>query len=98
MASEGTEGITFGLLTTIANLGGPFGRAIGNQIYRLFSPSLSDPANYVKDAREFRDTVAWWAQYHCHTAELEPTQVILGVIYIRAGSIVILVFPSRPEG
>ena len=42
----------------MANLGGPFARAIGNQIFGLFQPSLSDAANYLADTPRFRDTVA----------------------------------------
>ena len=48
----------YGLLTTTHNLGGPFARAIGNQIFGLFQPSLSDAANYLADTPRFRDTVA----------------------------------------
>jgi hypothetical protein len=59
MAETGTEGVTYGLLTTIANLGSPFGRAIGNQIYRSFSPSLSDANNYIEDTHSFRRVVAY---------------------------------------
>jgi len=59
MASDGTEGIVYGLLTTVSNLGGPFGRAIGNQVYGAFQPSLSDAENYITDTQHFRETVAW---------------------------------------
>jgi hypothetical protein len=40
------------------NLGSPFGRALANQIYGSFEPSLDDPANYLADTPEFRATVA----------------------------------------
>lgn len=53
------EGLVYGLLTTISNLSVPFARAIGNQIYGLFEPDLSDSKNYIRDAPEFRSTVAW---------------------------------------
>lgn len=59
MASDGTEGVVYGLLTTVSNLGGPFGRAIGNQIYGEFTPSLSDAQNYIEDEPSFRTVVAW---------------------------------------
>merc|ERR1740123_605000 len=49
MADDGNEGLVYGLLTTAGNLGSPFARAIGNQIYRLFQPSLSDSTNYIED-------------------------------------------------
>jgi len=58
MADVGNEGLTYGLLTTISNLGTPFSRAVGNQVFAMFKPNLSDPANYVKDAPAFRNTVA----------------------------------------
>jgi hypothetical protein len=40
MSDANNEGLVYGLLTTTANLGSPLGRAIGNQVYRAFSPSL----------------------------------------------------------
>ena len=58
MADNCNEGLVYGLLTTTHNLGGPFARAIGNQIFGLFQPSLSDAANYLADTPRFRDTVA----------------------------------------
>mmetsp|Transcript_30477 Transcript_30477/g.69805 ORF Transcript_30477/g.69805 Transcript_30477/m.69805 type:complete len:587 (+) Transcript_30477:526-2286(+) len=57
MADEGVEGLVYGLLTTAHNLATPFARALGNQLYRLFQPSLSDAKNYIEDAPEFRVTV-----------------------------------------
>jgi hypothetical protein len=57
-ADNVNEGLVYGLLTTTHNLGGPFARAIGNQIFGLFQPSLSDAANYLADTPRFRDTVA----------------------------------------
>merc|ERR1711959_816214 len=47
MAEDGNEGLVYGLLTTISNLGSPFARAIGNQIFGLFTPDLSDSANFI---------------------------------------------------
>ena len=58
MAEEGNEGLVYGLLTTTANLGGPVARAIGNQLFGLFRPSLSDSANYIADTPAFRRTVS----------------------------------------
>jgi len=57
MADDGNEGMVYGLLTTTANLGGPVARAIGNQLYTVFKPSLSDSRNYLQDTPEFRHTV-----------------------------------------
>ena len=58
MAEEGNEGLVYGLLTTTANLGAPVARAIGNQLFGLFRPSLSDSANYIADTPAFRRTVS----------------------------------------
>mmetsp|Transcript_14307 Transcript_14307/g.42693 ORF Transcript_14307/g.42693 Transcript_14307/m.42693 type:complete len:588 (+) Transcript_14307:318-2081(+) len=58
MAEGGDEGIVYGLLTTTANLGGPFAQAISNQMFGLWHPSLSDSANYIEDAPSFRNAVA----------------------------------------
>ena len=58
MAEGGDEGIVYGLLTTTANLGSPFAQAISNQIFGLWSPSLSDSSNYIEDAPSFRNSVA----------------------------------------
>jgi len=57
MADEGNEGMVYGLLTTTANLGEPFGNAISNQLFGLFKPSLSDSANYISDSPTFRAVV-----------------------------------------
>jgi len=59
MATVGNEGLVYGLLTTIANLGSPFSRAVGNQIFGLFELDLSESANYIADTKAFRHTVAW---------------------------------------
>ena len=58
MADEGNEGMVYGLLTTTANLGEPFGNAISNQLFGLFRPALSDSANYIEDTGRFRQVVA----------------------------------------
>lgn len=57
MAEGGSEGMVYGLLTTASNLGGPAARALGNQIYGLFQPNLSDQANYIEDTPRFRVVV-----------------------------------------
>jgi len=59
MASDGTEGVVYGLLTTAHNLGGPIGRAIGNQVYSNFHPAIDKSENYIADTDNFRHTVAW---------------------------------------
>jgi len=58
MSDSHNEGLVYGLLTTIHNLGSPFARAIANQLYVAFTPSLSDSTNYIEDTSEFRTTVA----------------------------------------
>merc|ERR1719499_1384124 len=57
MADDGNEGMVYGLLTTSMNLGAPLGRAIANQLYTVFQPSLSDSTNYIRDRIDFRFTV-----------------------------------------
>jgi len=59
MAEGGDEGIVYGLLTTTANLGSPFAQAISNQLFGLWSPSLSDSSNYIEDKPSFRSSVGW---------------------------------------
>ena len=59
MADEGNEGMVYGLLTTTANLGEPFGNAISNQLFGLFKPSLSEADNYLADTPHFRNVVAF---------------------------------------
>jgi len=58
MADVGNEGLTYGLLTTISNLGSPFARAVGNQIFGAFKQNLSERQNYVEDTPSFRNAVA----------------------------------------
>ena len=55
LAEPGTEGITYGLLTTASNLGGPVSSAISNWLFGAFHPSLSDSRNYVKDEPNLRN-------------------------------------------
>jgi len=57
MADDGNEGLVYGLLTTAANLGGPFAQAIANQLFGFFRPALSDEKHYIEDTPEFRKTV-----------------------------------------
>ena len=47
----------YGLLTTISNLGSPFARALGNQIFGQFE-GISDSKYYTEDTPEFRRRVA----------------------------------------
>ena len=58
MAEQGNEGLVYGLLTTVYNLGSPMGRAVANQLYAAFEPSLDDSENYTADSPSFRTTVA----------------------------------------
>jgi Na+/melibiose symporter-like transporter len=58
MADVGNEGLTYGLLSSVSNLGTPFARAIGNQIFGAFDLDLSDKQNYIEDKPEFRNAVA----------------------------------------
>ena len=59
IAEPGTEGVTYGLLTTAANLGAPVASCLSNWIFGYFHPSLSYSDNYMKDAPSFRALVAW---------------------------------------
>merc|ERR1711879_97765 len=69
---DGNEGMVYGLLTTAGNLGGPFARAVGNQIYGTFQPSLSDDENYIEDTVHFRHVVysSFLVQYGFSAASL----------------------------
>jgi len=59
LAQPGSEGLTYGLLTTAFNLGGPVATAASNALFgAAFHPSLSRPENYVEDKPSFRTTVA----------------------------------------
>ena len=59
MSPHGKEGITYGMLTTIHNLGGPIARAISNQIFGLCFSGLSTKRKYEEDTTAFRAHVAW---------------------------------------
>ena len=58
MADDGNEGLVYGMLTTVTNLGSPVAVAMSNQIFELFRPSLSDGKNYIADEPSFRNVVA----------------------------------------
>ena len=58
IAEPGMEGITYGVLTTANNLGGPVATALSNWIFGYVTPSLSESSNYVQDDPAFRMTVA----------------------------------------
>jgi len=59
MAPEGKEGITYGMLTTLHNLGGPIARGISNQLFGQGFKGLTVASNYVEDTDAFRVEVAW---------------------------------------
>lgn len=59
MAEPGREGLCIGLMGTVSNASAPLGTAVGNQIFALFHPNLSEVKNYVQDSPHFRQTVAW---------------------------------------
>jgi hypothetical protein len=59
LAEDGQEGMVYGLLTTLHNLGGPIARGLSNTLYGVAFDGLSDAANYKKDTPPFRDTVAY---------------------------------------
>lgn len=58
MAPSGMEGMVYGILTTLHNLGGPIGRGISNALYGLAFSGLSEADNYTTDSDGFRDSVA----------------------------------------
>ena len=58
IAQPGKEGVTYGLLTTLHNLGSPVAQATSNIIFGTFRPRLSHASNYIMDTPHFRDTVA----------------------------------------
>jgi MFS family permease len=59
LAEDGQEGMVYGLLTTLHNLGGPIARGLSNTLYGVAFDGLSDAVNYKKDTASFRDTVAY---------------------------------------
>ena len=71
VAPDGQEGMMYSLLTMLQNLGGPFSRAISNQIFALFD-GLSTQSNYVADTASFRNTVAlsYGLSYGCSVGAL----------------------------
>eukprot|EP00928_Gymnodinium_smaydae_P009539 TRINITY_DN13577_c1_g4_i1.p1 TRINITY_DN13577_c1_g4~~TRINITY_DN13577_c1_g4_i1.p1 ORF type:complete len:254 (+),score=45.86 TRINITY_DN13577_c1_g4_i1:427-1188(+) len=83
MSDEGNEGLVFGLMTTAANLGTPLARGIGNQLYRLFLPSLSNSTNYIEDTAQFRWTVF--------------TSFLLQIGFVVASLFLICLVPSQRE-
>lgn len=58
VAQPGAEAVTFGLLSTAANLGKPLANGLGNWLFSGWQPSLSQAENYVDDASSFRDAVS----------------------------------------
>jgi len=58
MAPDGKEGITYGLLTTLHNLGSPVARGISNALFGTAFSGLSDANNYVEDTPDFRNQAA----------------------------------------
>ena len=58
VAEAGTEGITYGILTTASNVGSPVSTGLSNWIFGYFRPQLSLAKNYLVDAPSFRSTVA----------------------------------------
>lgn len=58
IAQPGKEGITYGLLTTLHNLGSPVAQATSNIIFGMFRPRLAKAENYILDTPQFRNTVA----------------------------------------
>merc|ERR1711972_476325 len=59
ISDDGNEGLVYGWLTTVHNLGNPFARAIANQIFQRFKPDISNAFHYIEDTHPFRSTVAW---------------------------------------
>ena len=58
LAPPGAEAITYGLLSSATNVGGPVSTGLSNWIFSAFRPSLSDADNYLDDTSAFRWTVA----------------------------------------
>jgi len=46
-ASANNEGLVYGLLTTISNVGKSIPNALSNQLFATLRPALSDDANYI---------------------------------------------------
>ena len=58
MAEDGQEGMVYGLLTMLHNLGGPVAQAISNSVFGTIRPSLSNADNYILDTNQVRKAVA----------------------------------------
>ncbi|CAE8615652.1 unnamed protein product, partial [Polarella glacialis] len=58
LADAENAGMVGGLLATIYCLAAPFSGVLGNQVFGLFSVSLSDRANFIADTSDFRSEVA----------------------------------------
>jgi len=58
MAEKGNEGLTYGLMSTASNIGGPLATTLSNAIFGAFRPSLSESVNYVNDEPSFRTLIA----------------------------------------
>ena len=58
MAPEGKEGVTYGMLTTLSNLGGPISRAVSNLVFGTQFEGLSEAKHFQADTPAFRDEVA----------------------------------------
>ena len=83
MADNCNEGLVYGLLTTTHNLGGPIARAIGNQLFGLFTPSLSEADNYLADTPHFRNVVAF--------------SFLLSYVFAFASLLVLALLPDQKE-
>lgn len=76
MATDGNEGLVYGLLSTVSNCGQALATAISNQLFGAFHPALSHSANYNPqrggDQRCFRRVVAhsFLVGYGCALASL----------------------------
>lgn len=72
LAEDGQEGMVYGLLTTLHNLGAPIARGLSNTVYGLAYDGLTDANNFKQDTSAFRDTVAssYALGYGCGLAAL----------------------------
>lgn len=64
-ADPGLEGFSQGLLGAAANAGWVTARGAANSLYGHWSPSLSEPSNYIEDRPEFRRAVFSSYLVHC---------------------------------
>ncbi|CAJ1330826.1 unnamed protein product, partial [Effrenium voratum] len=58
VADESNCALVSGLVMSIASVGQPLAILLGNQIFTVFHPSLTERQNYIEDAPSFRRTVA----------------------------------------